>query len=138
MQIAWRTAARDGDQPLRHTDEWMHALLGPGYHQYRGGGLWKPAVNLYEDATHYCVVVDLAGVDPDEIDLFVERGVLVLRGQREAPGLPRTAGPKRVHLLEIDHGPFLRKVQLPANVDIEGIEASYRSGYLRVRLPKTC
>ena len=138
-QIAWRAATKDpgGDPPLRRTDEWMHALLGPGYHQYGGGEFWKPAVNLYEDRNHYCAVVDLAGVQPEEIELFVERGVLVLRGHREPPGMPDIQGPKRVHLLEIDHGPFQRKVQLPANVDIEEIQATYKSGYLWVRLPKT-
>ncbi len=40
------------------------------------------------------------------------------------------------HLMEIDHGPFLRSVEVPSSVDVEAINAKYRSGLLWILLPK--
>ncbi len=117
-------------------NRWMDKVLDPGYHRYRPADIWRPAVNLYADQTHYCIVVDLAGVRADEIDLRVEDGVMILSGQREAPGMPDRSREKCVHLMEIDHGPFCRRVRLPADVNVDSIEASYRSGFLRIRIPK--
>jgi HSP20 family protein len=42
----------------------------------------------------------------------------------------------RVHLMEIDHGSFVREVELPANVESDKISAKYRDGLLWVEVPK--
>ena len=43
----------------------------------------------------------------------------------------------RVHLMEIDHGPFTREVELPPDADKAGITATYRNGMLWIEIPKT-
>ena len=45
-------------------------------------------------------------------------------------------GPVRAHHMEIDSGRFCREIDLPGNVDVEAIEATYRNGFLWIRLPK--
>jgi HSP20 family protein len=46
-------------------------------------------------------------------------------------------GPKvRIHVMEIDHGPFCREVDVPENVDKERISATHRNGLLWIELPK--
>ena len=125
-----------GSLPDRMSD-WTDHVLGPSFHKYRPAEAWEPAVNIYEDDAQYCLVVDLAGVRGDEIDLHVNSGMMILSGRRAAPGMRDQHGRKRVHVMEIDHGPFRRKVQLPDNVDINAIEASYRNGYLWIKLLKT-
>ena len=71
--------------------------------------------------------------------------VWLLRGARLVPTFPELDGqpppgeshPKlRVHLMEIDHGPFCREVELPADVDRERIGAAHRNGLLWIELPK--
>jgi len=124
---------------------WLDRVLGPEYHAYRARDAWNPSINLYEDGEAFYLVADLAGVVGDEIDLRVERGRLVLQGKRASPR-PRECqgecsrdpshGPLRVHLMEIDDGPFLRTVDLPASVDAERIEACYRNGLLWVKMAK--
>lgn len=42
----------------------------------------------------------------------------------------------RVHLMEIDHGPFTREVELPPDADRAGITATYRNGMLWIEIPK--
>ena len=114
-----------------------------GYFGFLPGETWTPAVNVYENDRQFLVCVDLAGVVKEEIDLQVANGKLTLRGNRLVPALPRegaaaeTAAPKlKVHLMEIDHGPFVRDVDIPLNVDSERISANYRNGMLWIEIPK--
>jgi HSP20 family protein len=110
-----------------------------GFFNFCPSETWTPEVNVYENDTAYIVVVDLAGVDKDKIDLLVHNGHLKLRGQRIAPvpALPEDSVKRlRVHAMEIDHGAFCREVELPNNVDDDRISASYQNGLLWVELPK--
>jgi len=123
----------------RRMSRWVEQALEPGYHRYCPAETWAPAINVFEYVTHYCVVVDLAGVSADQIDLRVEgnrREALVVSGRRAAPGLPDAGKPLRLHAMEIDHGRFSRSLDLPENVDVDLIDATYEKGFLFIRLPK--
>ena len=117
--------------------KWMDHVLGPNFRHYGHTDNWTPAINLCEHERYYCVVVDLAGVQAAKIDLRAEGGVLVLAGDRAMPSEPKSVGNVRLHLMEIDQGPFHREIQLPEGVDVDAIEAFYRNGYLWIRIPKT-
>ena len=98
---------------------------------------WAPDVNLYETEAGYRVCVDISGVDKEKIDLTVHEQMLTIRGERPVPRSPLAGASRvRVHRMEIDHGPFAREVELPADVDQEQITATYRNGLLWVELPK--
>src|SRR6185312_17176381 len=90
---------------------------------------WTPNVNLYETSGSYLVCVDLAGVDKEKIDVHVDDQRLKLRGAREMPSyIPASQDPQekvRVHLMEIDHGAFVREVEIPADADRHKITATY-------------
>ena len=117
-----------------------------GFFNFCPSETWTPNVNLYESDTAYIVCVDLAGVDKEKIDVVVEHQKLTLRGARLVPTMPENNGQHaaagehhaklRVHVMEIDHGPFCREVELPADVDRDGIEAAHRNGLLWIELPK--
>ena len=116
-----------------------------GYYNFASSDVWTPSVNLYETHTAYLVCVDLAGVEKEKIDLEVAEGRLKLRGNRPVPSCEPPAGddcgeadPKRmrVHLMEIDHGSFSREVELPADIQPDKINATYRNGMLWVEIPK--
>ncbi len=137
----------DAEEPsfvASQLSRWVDEVLGPDYQRYRADHAWSPSINLYEDSRGFCLVADLAGVAAEGIDLQVEEGQLVLRGDRPVPRPPqceveedpKATGPNKLHLMEIDHGPFLRKLRLPENVDVDGIEACYRNGFLWVRMPR--
>ena len=117
--------------------KWIDQVLGPGFQHYGHADGWRPAINICEYEAFYCVIVDLAGVKAQEIDLRAEKGAMILTGQRAMPAPPDAEGGVRVCLMEIDHGRFRRVIELPDEVDVEAIEAFYRNGYLWVRLPKT-
>jgi HSP20 family protein len=108
----------------------------PGYHEYRPGKTWAPAVNLYEDRKNFYVVADLPGMRGESIELDVGGGGLSIAGYRPTPPPPKVHGEMRLHHMEIDHGRFCRKIKLPAGVNVDAIEAVYRTGQLLVTLPK--
>jgi HSP20 family protein len=144
MNLEYRLAGGGPSYLSTQVARWVEDVLGPDYRRYRTQQTWSPPINLYEDEECYCLVVDLAGVDSRGIDLHVEKDRLVLNGERPTPRPPRrgrvscppNTGRHRLHLMEIDHGPFLRTLKLPRQVDPERIEAQYRKGFLWVRMPK--
>jgi len=128
-------SAKSGNA-ARQIGKWVDNVLGPGYHKFCPGEAWNPAINIYESRSSYLVVVDLAGIKAEGIDLRTEKGLLVLSGRRDAPGLNDADSDTRCHLLEIDHGKFSRRVELPQTADVDAISASYRNGFLWIRIPK--
>ncbi|MFN2467327.1 MAG: Hsp20/alpha crystallin family protein [Gaiellaceae bacterium] len=104
----------------------------PRLHGLREG--FRPPVDCYrtEDPPALTVVVDLAGVDPESIRLIAGGRALLIEGERHRPTPPSRASFQR---LEIDYGPFCRRVALGADVDPEAAEASYVGGMLTVVLP---
>ena len=94
---------------------------------------FRPRVDVFrtEEPAAITVVVELAGIDPDEIDLAVAEGVLVIRGRRQ-----RTSGHGRTYQhMEIDYGPFERQIAVGEPIDSEAAEATYERGLLSIRLP---
>jgi HSP20 family protein len=114
---------------------WMEQVVGVGGPS-GSPAAWGPSMNLYEDAAGYYAVADLAGVDPDEMELRVEKDALVLLGTRQTPQPLHPVGAVCLHLMEIDHGAFCRRLNLPPGSDPAKIEAAYRNGLLWVRIPK--
>jgi HSP20 family protein len=76
------------------------------------------------------VVVELAGVDPTSIKVVVADRVLVVAGERRRPPLSG-----RYRQLEIEYGPFQRRIQLDEPVDPAAASARYEQGMLTVELP---
>lgn len=78
------------------------------------------------------VEVDVAGVDPDEVDVDLHDNVLVVRGVRRRGG--EDARRSYQHA-EIGWGPFERRLRLNVAVEPAGAAATCERGILRIRLP---
>jgi HSP20 family protein len=116
----------------REMDELFGDVLDRGLSPRRRGG-FSPAVDVYyaSDPPRAVVRADLAGIDPDEVQLEIRGRELILSGHRDPQG-----GDDRVYQqLEIEHGPFRRVVALGADVDAEAADAAYEDGILKVELP---
>ncbi len=94
---------------------------------------WTPACDIYEDEDGLTLHFDLAGVDPKDVDIRFENGVLTLRGERK---LELEAKRENYHRVERRYGTFTRSFSLPATVDAEKIGAEAKHGVLSVHLPK--
>ena len=93
---------------------------------------YRPEVDVYrtEDPPSLTVVVELPGVDPQEVKVVASPRALLIAGERNRP---KESG--HYQQMEIDYGPFQRQVTLAEDVDPDGATATYDRGLLTVRLP---
>ena len=96
-------------------------------------GHWTPPADVHEEAGRLVVRVELPGMRREDIDLTVDEGKLVLRGERRMEPGHR---PEDYHRLERSYGPFLRSFRLPPGVDSEAVKADMQDGILVVTIPK--
>ncbi len=94
---------------------------------------WAPAVDIREEDARFVLYVDVPGINPDQIDITFENGVLTLKGQREHIREEEQNSYKRVERVR---GSFMRRFTLPDTVDGEGITARTENGVLQVSVPK--
>ena len=94
---------------------------------------WTPACDIYEDEEGVSLRFELAGVDPKDVDVRFENGVLTVKGERK---LEREDKRENYHRVERSYGTFTRSFSLPGTVDAEKIKAESKNGILTVTLPK--
>lgn len=94
---------------------------------------WRPAVDIKEEEDRFVIYADLPGVDPDDIEITMEQGVLTLKGERSEETTKEREGYKRVERV---NGSFYRRFSLPDIADAERIEAKGKNGVLEITLPK--
>ena len=96
---------------------------------------WVPAVDINELENRFQLFVDLPGVDPKDVEITLENGVLIISGERFVQ-----AAKEEEHLVqrrrERGTGRFYRRFVLPDTVDAEKVKATERHGVLEVSIPK--
>ncbi len=94
---------------------------------------WMPAVDIREDDQAFTIFADIPGVDPKDIEVHMEKGVLSISGQRAKETREERDSYKRI---ERTRGSFLRRFSLPDTADADKIAARCRNGVLEVTIPK--
>ena len=94
---------------------------------------WQPHVDVYEENERFIITADIPGVDPKDIDITMEKGVLTVKGVRESKDQKEEKGYTRK---ERFYGSFYRRFALPDSADADQIAASGRNGVLEIIIPK--
>jgi len=94
---------------------------------------WVPRVDIYEEKDRFVVLADVPGVEPKDIDITAENGVLTVRGERRAEKRETENGFERVERVT---GTFLRRFTLPEGANTDSIKAKQTNGVLEVTIPK--
>jgi HSP20 family protein len=113
--------------PFRELDRLTQQVFGTN------GTLARPAVmpmDAWRDGDTFHVEFDLPGVNPDSIDLDVERNVVTVKAER-----PSRDGDTELIAAERPRGVFSRQLILGDNLDTEHIAASYDAGVLTLQIP---
>jgi HSP20 family protein len=94
---------------------------------------FQPQCDCYrtDDPPALHLLLELPGVDPDEVQIVASGTTLVVSGVRERPH-PVGA---RYHQVEIEYGPFERRIELGEDVDPEDATATYEAGMLQLEVP---
>ena len=102
------------------------------FHRASGAPNWEAPCDIFESDETLTILIALPGVEFDQIKVTLSAGVLIVSG--EAP-LPREVRDARIHRLEIPHGHFQRRIELPpARFEISGRHLA--NGCLKLQLHK--
>lgn len=93
---------------------------------------WVPLVDIQEENDKFVIFADLPGVDPKQIDVQMEKGILTIRGERRIDSRQSQTFART----ERQHGTFHRRFALPDSADPDGISASGSNGVLEIVIPK--
>ncbi len=101
-------------------------------------GRWTPAVDIKELDDKFVIAADLPGINPEEIEITTDNGILSIKGERKheksaGDDADDKTGYRRV---ERSYGSFYRRFTLPETADVAGISASGSHGVLEVSIPK--
>ena len=94
---------------------------------------WAPRVDIKEEEQRFVIFADVPGVDPANIEVSMEKGILTLNGERTVEKQEQTGRFTRV---ERAHGIFHRRFALPDSADADGISATGKHGVLEIVIPK--
>ena len=94
---------------------------------------WIPAVDIIEEKDRFLLRADVPGVDPADIEVSMDAGLLSIAGQRAQESRSEDAGLQRMERVS---GRFFRRFSLPDTADAENIKAQCRNGILEVSIPK--
>lgn len=136
----WRTSTPsmwdDAFTARREFDRILDRVLATPYLATGTSGVWSPVVDVREDKDAIRVHAELPGMNPEDVDVSVENGVLTIAGEKKQE-LEHGGGESDYHLVERRYGRFERSFQVPTSVDAGAVSARFENGVLTVRLPKT-
>jgi len=116
--------------PFRELDRLTQQVFGPS------AGTWsRPTampMDAYRAGDKFVVTFDLPGVDPDAIELDVERNVLTVKAERRPVA---TGEHVEMQVAERPLGVFSRQLFLGDTLDTDHIDAGYDAGVLTLRIP---
>lgn len=95
---------------------------------------WSPPLDLYQNNDNVVAVVELPGMQKDEIEISLHDDTLTIGGERRKESAGKNG--EKAERSERFVGKFRRSITLPARVDANKVSATYRDGILTVTLPK--
>ena len=94
---------------------------------------WAPSVDIREDEKAFTLLADIPGVEPKDIEISMEKGVLTIKGERHSENVEEKENYRRV---ERESGQFYRRFTLPDSANADKIEAKSEHGVLTITIPK--
>jgi HSP20 family protein len=121
----------------RDVDYLLDEILGgslTGYVTPETRGAYAPRIDIKETEKGFEVAAEMPGMDREDIDVSVHKGVLTLSGEKKVEKEEKVMN---YHHVERSYGCFSRDIRLPDTVETDKVEATYKNGVLRVFMPKT-
>lgn len=122
---------REMERLQRQMGRLFEETYGPGLSLWRPGVY--PLVNISEDHDNFYVRAELPGATPEDVEITIHAGNLILRGERK---IPTEAKQVNYHRQERESGFFRRVLVLPGPVNPAKVEATFKDGILTIKLAK--
>ncbi len=111
-------------------EEFEEFLINVGNITYR---VYKPPISAYETDDEFVIYMAVGGADKSSLRVVYDSGTLIISGKRPEPPGPTN---RIYHIAEIYFGPFERRLQLNAEIDVDSIISKFENGLLEIRVPK--
>ena len=96
-------------------------------------GAWSPQVDIFENKNEIVLEAELAGMNPEDVEISIENNVLTIHGERR---FEKNDESDNFHRVERSYGSFTRSFTLPPTVQSENANAEFENGVLRLTLAK--
>ena len=131
--VQWRPF-REVSRLRNEMDRLWDEYFGPGRRALQPmEEAWLPAVDVSETGDKITVKAEIPGMEAKDIEISMVGDTLTIKGEKKAE---REEKDENYHLVERSYGSFSRAMKLPAVVDSDKVEATYKNGVLTVVLPK--
>jgi len=116
-------------------DRLWDEFFGPGRRALRpvAEEEWFPAVDVSESDDKITVKAEVPGMEAKDIEISMVGDTLTIKGEKKSE---REEKGETYHMVERSYGSFCRSLRVPAVVDADKVEATYKNGVLTVVLPK--
>lgn len=129
---AWPAQARIHDDLKQVIDRFLNNADSPDESSVVTSQ-WVPRVDIKEEADRFVILADLPGIDPQNVEVLMDKGILSIKGERAN----ETSGQiDQFSRIERRYGSFHRRFALPDTADADGIVASGHNGVLEIAIPK--
>lgn len=122
---------------IRRFEREMDLLLKSFMHSTRSipySGGWRPPINIFEKDNSLIIIIEAAGVNPKDLSVVLEKGVLTISGRRIDPFSEES---RDFYSMEIPFGSFERRISLPCEVDTDKASVTTDKGFIQIVLPKS-
>lgn len=128
----------DPFRELRSLQDEVNRLFNVGITRSGNGedivrGAWTPSVDIFENQDKIVLEAELAGMNPEDVDISIENNIITLKGERK---FEKNEESENYHRVERSYGSFVRSFTLPRTVVSDEAEANFENGILKVTLPK--
>ena len=131
-QLLWN---KSGDEMAKTYDQHLHESLAYlSLPAPASQSAWSPNTDVFETPESLIVKMEIAGINRDDLEITLNDRVLLVRGHRKDPCRQRRCSFRQ---MEIDYGPFERRIVIPRSVDGGHVRAQFNNGFLHIELPKS-
>jgi HSP20 family protein len=131
--IQWKPF-REVSRLRNEMDRLWDDYFGPGRRALRPlEEAWMPAVDVSESGDKITVKAEIPGMEAKDIEISMVGDTLTIKGEKK---VEKEEKEENYHMVERSYGSFTRAMKLPAPVDPDKVEATYKNGVLTVVLPK--
>lgn len=103
------------------------------FEQTSSPSVWSPYIDMLETNGNLVIKCELAGVEPEDVEVTVDDESLTIKGERK---FATETKEESYHRIERRYGAFRRVIPLPVVIDKNAVTASFMNGLLEVRMPK--
>jgi HSP20 family protein len=129
VSVAYGGKPANLEQLQRGGWNWFHPM------PYARQEAWRPPIDVYETEDEMVVMMELAGIKEEDVDVTLFHDMVVVSGSRVDTARPEKV---RYHEVGINFGRFRSEVFLPMKVSPDCVDAHYENGFLTIRLSKVC